>query len=121
MTVFDSSALIAFLKDEPGATTVMNHLVQGGWCSAANWSEVAQKISAADGDWPAARLGLLSFGLTIEPVTIGDAEAAAALWPSARSLSLADRLCLVLGSRVDEEIVTADRAWEGYSRVLVIR
>jgi ribonuclease VapC len=121
MTVFDSSALIAFLKAEPGSVEVQNHLARGGACSAANWSEVAQKISAAGGDWRAARLGLMSFGLVVEPVTVADAEAAAILWARSSSLSLADRLCLALGARLGTDILTSDRQWEGRPGVVLIR
>jgi hypothetical protein len=63
-------------------------------CSAANWSEVAQKLLASGQPWPAARALLLGFGLAIEPVTMDDAELAARLWDTGSNLSLADRLCL---------------------------
>ena len=36
--------------------------------SAANWSEVAQQVLAAGGDWGLVRALLLSYGLLIEPV-----------------------------------------------------
>lgn len=43
MTVFDASALLAFLRNEDGAPAVEHRLHSGGRISAANWSEVAQK------------------------------------------------------------------------------
>lgn len=121
MIVFDASALIAFLQEEPGRSEIDHHLDSGGACSAVNWSEVAQKLRAAGADWPAAREVLLSYSLSIEPVTAADAELAASLWRRGSGLSLADRLCLALGRRLDADIVTADRAWRDVERVIVVR
>lgn len=121
MTVFDASALLAVLLGEAGSEAVEQHLAEGGRVSAANWSEVAQKVTTKTAVWPTARELLLSFGLLIEPVTEQDAEAAAAIWTSARQLSLADRLCLALGDRLGAEVLTADRAWADRPRVTVIR
>jgi ribonuclease VapC len=77
--VFDSSALLAFLYDEPGAAVVERQLEVGGVCGAANWSEVAQKIRASGDEWALSRGLLLSYPLTIETVSEVDAEAAAEL------------------------------------------
>ena len=122
MIVFDASALLAFLQSEPGSNEVDRLLEVGGACSAVNWSEVAQKLRAAGADWNAARDILLSYPLTIEPVTAADAEEAAGLWRRGSGLSLADRLCLALGHRLAaDRIVTADRAWAEMDGVQVIR
>lgn len=121
MTVFDASALLAFLRGEPGSAVVERGLHDGGWVSAANWSEVAQKVAVEPTAWPVARDVLLSFELAVEPVGRDDAEAAAGLWPTASHLSLADRLCLALAARLDAEVLTADRAWSGRPRVTLIR
>jgi PIN domain nuclease of toxin-antitoxin system len=121
VNVFDSSALLAYLQSEPGAATVRERLGEGGVCSAANWSEVAQKVMASKFSWPSARALLLSFALTIEPVTMDDAEWAARQWSRSAPLSLADRLCLALGSRLQAEIVTSDKEWSGTPGVVLIR
>jgi ribonuclease VapC len=121
MTVFDSSALLAYLFLEPGAGVVRDKLVAGGRCSAANWSEVAQKSIAKGLDWSQTRLLLLSFGLVIEPVTTVDAELAARLWIQGEQLSLADRLCLALGARLEATILTCDREWDGRAGVTLVR
>ncbi|MBO1902004.1 type II toxin-antitoxin system VapC family toxin [Leucobacter weissii] len=121
MRVFDASALLAFLFDEPGGSTVAAYLEDGCCCGAANWSEVAQKVALQGGVWREARALLLSFGLSIESVSAEDAETAAELWQRGSGLSLGDRLCLALGRRLDREIVTADTAWSGLPGILLIR
>lgn len=121
MTVFDASALLAFLKGEVGAAAIEARLASGGFCSAANWSEVAQKIRQADADWALARELLLSYELRIEPVTEADGETAAMLWRAGAGLSLADRLCLALSIRMKRDAVTTDTAWAGLRNVVLVR
>ena len=119
--MLDASALLAFLRGERGADLVEHALDAGAVCGAANWSEVAQKVLAHDRDWSLARALLQSYGLTVEPVTEPDAEWAAARWRVGEGLSLADRLCLALGERLDDEVVTADRSWGTGARIRQIR
>ena len=92
MSVFDSSALLAFLQGERGADVVETALQAGGLCGAANWSEVAQKVLSHGRNWHLARALLISFDLHVEPVTADDAEWAARRWRSGEGLALADRL-----------------------------
>jgi PIN domain nuclease of toxin-antitoxin system len=119
--VFDASALLAFLYGEAGADEVEALLESGGACGAANWSEVAQKVTAAGADWSVARAVLTSYNLIVEPVTEHDAERAARLWTRGSGLSIADRLCLALARRMDAAAITADTAWSGHAGVRVIR
>ena len=121
MSVFDASAMLALLFQEPGSELVEQRLPQGGACGAANWAEVAQKCRARGKNWFEARQALLSFPLTIEPVTAADAELAAEMWHRGEGLSLADRLCLALGIRLGAEVLSADQAWAGREGVIVIR
>jgi PIN domain nuclease of toxin-antitoxin system len=119
--VLDASALLAFLQDEPGAAAVEEALGQGARCSAANWSEVAQRVLGSDRDWDLVRALLASYDLAVEPVTADDAEWAARRWRRGEGLSLADRLCLALGERNDAPVLTADRSWGHQGRVRQIR
>lgn len=121
MNLFDSSALLCFLQGETGADAVEAAFDDGGRCSAANWSEVAQKVMARAGDWDLVRGVLESYGVLVEPVTQADAEAAAALWRVGSGLSLADRLCLATGDRLDAVVYTADAAWGASGRVRQVR
>jgi PIN domain nuclease of toxin-antitoxin system len=121
VTVFDSSALLAFLQGEDGAATVEAALESGGACGAANWSEIAQKIRAHGRNWDLSRSLLAMYDLEIESVTATDAEWAAQRWVRGEGLSLADRLCLALGGRLDAYVLTADGMWGSHGRIRQIR
>lgn len=121
MTVFDASALLAWLQGEPGADVVEEHLDRGGHCGAANWSEVAQKVMAAGRDWDLVRSLLTSYPLEVEPVIAADGEWAAQRWRRGEGLSLADRLCLALAERLDSQALTADTSWPAKDRVRQVR
>lgn len=121
MNVFDASALLAFLQDEPGASTVERELAAGGHCGAVNWSEVAQKVLAHRRDWDLAKALMLSYELEIAEVTAADAEWAARRWRRGEGLSIADRLCLALGERLDGSVWTADTGWESDEKIRQIR
>ena len=121
MNLFDASALLCFLRNEDGAAVVEQQLVIGGACSAANWSETAQKILAHDRDWTLARGLLLSFGLAVEPVLADDAELAARLWRQGTGMSLADRIAVATALRLGGVVWTADKAWGNDPPVRQIR
>ena len=121
MNVFDASALLSFLQGEQGATEVEGALKDGGGCGAANWSEIAQKIRAHGRNWDLSRALLSSYGVQVMPVTADDAEWAARRWVAGAGLSLADRLCMALGDRLDAVVWTADRGWGTSGRIRQIR
>lgn len=111
MNLFDASALLCFLQGEAGADLVERELLAGGACSAANWSETAQKLLAHGADWDLSRGLLSSYPVRVEPVLPEDAERAARMWRPATGLSLGDRLCLATAVRLDATVWTADAAW----------
>lgn len=121
MSVLDSSAILAFVQDEDGADVVELALGDDPCCGAANWSEVAQKVLAANRDWDLVRALLMSYEVRIEPVSGIDAEWAARRWRRGDGLSLADRLCLALADRLDSEAFSADTSWGSGGRVHQIR
>jgi ribonuclease VapC len=121
--VVDASVVLAWLQDETGADEAEPMLMEG-IIGAANWSEVLQK--AKQHGAPVGIVGrlLASFGLKVVEVTSADAEIAANLWERGTPLSLADRLCLALGLRMDLSVATADSAWaelEGRPHIVIIR
>ena len=121
MNVFDASALLAFLQGEDGADDVEAGLLEGGFCSTANWSEVAQKVRSIGRTWEMAGALLASYELALEPVSVVDAERAAQLWRRGTGLSLGDRLCLALGERLGATVWTADRSWGSSASIRQIR
>jgi ribonuclease VapC len=121
VNVFDASALLTFLQGEQGAAHVEETLQNGGACGAANWSEIAQKIRARGRNWDLSRSLLLSYGIQVEAVTLTDAEWAASRWAHGQGLSLADRLCMALGDRLDADVWTADQAWGTGGRIRQVR
>lgn len=120
--VLDASALLAYLRDESGATVVENALTQGAYISIVNWAEVLSKVTEL-GEDPQAfaqRLkdeGILGNSLEIISLTEEDAVAIAQLRPLTRSagLSFGDRACLALGKRLGLPVLTADRTWTSLS------
>ena len=123
MIVLDASAVLALLKDEPGADTVSAAL-DGALLGTANLAEVMSVVADVGGDGDLERRRLLVAGVTFAPVTELDAGRAGTLRTLTRSsgLSLGDRLCLALTLRTDAAtVLTADRAWAAIDLPLTVR
>jgi PIN domain nuclease of toxin-antitoxin system len=116
--VLDASALLAYLRSEPGAETVAEALDAGAIISATNLAEVLSRVGERGWD-PAAFArdlidrGILHGALLVEDFTFDDSVEAARLRPLTRNLglSLADRACLALALKMDFPVLTADKAW----------
>ena len=117
-SVLDASALLAYLRAEPGAQTVVAALGAGASSSAVNLSEVLAKldevgIRADDAHRKMVSDGILGSALQVQPFTEADAIAAGQLRVPTRSagLSTGDRACLALATRLGVPALTADRQW----------
>jgi PIN domain nuclease of toxin-antitoxin system len=119
--VLDTSALLAWLLGEPGADTVRQAIGPRAVVSAANWAELARKVTEKGTDWPQLRNALVALGLNVAPVTAADAEASATFGEPRDGLSLGDRLCLAVGRRLGCDVLTADTAWADLPGVVLIR
>lgn len=108
--LLDASAVLAWLQQEVGATEV-RPLLDGGFITAANWSEVLQKVHQHEGDPDEVGLLLRALGLDVIDVTRADGELAAQMWNRSSPLSLADRLCLAAAHRLGLPAVTAESRW----------
>ena len=118
-SVLDASALLAVLYAETGRFVVVEAIANGAAVSVFNWAEVLSKV-AADGDDPqrvVARLAVhpIASGAVIrlEAPDADECVAIARLRPTTKpqGLSLADRACLALASRLGVPALTADRTW----------
>ena len=116
MKVFDASAILALLNEEPGADTAARLMEEGdGIVSAANHAEVITKL--VDRGMTAQDIEALwsHLPLAVEPLTQATALAAGLLRRSTRALglSLGDRCCLALAQQQPgTTVVTADKAWK---------
>ena len=117
--VLDASALLAYLREEPGAELVTKVIAaSGASICAVNLAEALSTVAGhgADPAELAAELtarGLLGGAVTVEPFTTADAIEAARLRPLTRAagLSLGDRACLALARRQGAVAITADASW----------
>lgn len=126
--VLDASALLAHLRDEPGADVVAEAIAGGAVISTVNLAEVFSRVAdrGADPAKLAAELtqsGLLDGAITVEPFTAADAIDAGRLRPLTRDagLSLGDRACLALARRLDAPALTADTDWQGVAHGVELR
>lgn len=126
--VLDASALLAHLRDEPGADVVAEAIASGAVISTVNLAEVFSRVAdrGADPAKLAAELtqsGLLDGAITVEPFTTADAIDAGRLRPLTRDagLSLGDRACLALARRLDAPALTADTDWQGVAHGVELR
>ena len=113
--VLDASAVLAWLFDERGATTVEKVLAVGA-LSTVNLAEVLYRCD--EEGMPTASLegDLQGLGVRVEPFTSEDAHLVEEVRRVARSvnvrLSLADCCCLATGIRLNLPVVGGDQAWE---------
>lgn len=129
--VLDASALIAYVRDEPGGEAVDVALEKGAFVSAINWAETLSKLTEGGQDAEEAAQGLADAGILGEGLivhTLDEAQAIeiAKLRPATRQagLSLGDRACLALAATLELPALTTDHAWADLSlgtRVELIR
>lgn len=123
-SVLDASALLAYLRNEPGAERVLQAVVAGGAImTTVNFGEVATWFMRNGADEVFVRS--LRARLVFPLVSVDDdlAIRAALLAPLTRSagLSLGDRLCLSLAARLQAPTLTADRLWHQVAQAAGIR
>ena len=124
--VLDASALLALLQNEPGAEVVAD-LLPHGIMSAVNLSEVVAKLMDHGMPLEEAREALDGLPIDVASFDRDAAFAAGELHGVTRGarLSLGDRACLALATRLGATAVTADRAWaslgDGIARVTLLR
>jgi len=120
--VLDASALMAVLREEPGAAAVEAVLDEAS-ISAINLSEVQAKLVERGSPAESAWSSLIDLDLNVVDFDAAQARIAADLRvpTRARGLSLADRACLALAQLRGLPAMTADRAWSGLEVGIEVR
>ena len=110
--VLDASALLALLRDEPGAGKVAD-AIGDARMSSVNYAEVVSHFIHAG--MPADQVDAMLRPL---PMTVVEADQALAVIAgrlravtAEAGLSLGDRFCLALARRDDLRALTADKQW----------
>lgn len=111
--ILDASALLAFLLAEPGKDRVAEALMEGAVMTTVNFAEVVTKYVLRGAKDRAATL-LERIPLTLVPVDEDLALRSALMADLTRpaGLSMGDRICLALGQRTGQTVLTADRSWQ---------
>ena len=120
--ILDASALLAMLNGEPGGASVEAYLMGAG-VSSVNWSEVIQKLLAKKVITTGMQEDFQKLGLMILPFTTEQAELAASLWTTTKSLglSLGDRSCLALAMTLNLPVFTADKVWKDLNLPIAVQ
>lgn len=110
--ILDASALLAFLLAEPGKERVAEALIDGATMTTVNFAEVATKYVLRGAKAQAAGLSD-RLPVTLVPVDEDLALRSALMADLTRpaGLSMGDRICLALGQRTGQVVLTADRGW----------
>jgi len=110
--VLDASAILAFLRDEPGADTVAGYRGDA-MASAVNVAEAGARLADLGASVAEVRRSIDLMVLDVVPFDGDQAYDAAGIRDATRKrgLSLGDRACLQLAARRGLPALTADREW----------
>lgn len=111
-SVLDASAGLALLFAEPGAERVADRVAEGAVMASVNLTEIGTVLIRRGLDWRKILLEIRG-QVDIEPVSVADALAATQFYPAGEraGLSLGDRHCLALASRLRLPAITTEQAW----------
>ncbi len=123
MRVFDASAVLAAIFEEPGSDRVTDLWADGeNLLCTVNYAEVISKL--AERGMTDAEVRVVMEGVPLKFVEFDQKTACAAglLRRSTQvlGLSLGDRACLALAQHCDAQVVTADRLWKKHKGVEVV-
>ncbi|MCP8891659.1 type II toxin-antitoxin system VapC family toxin [Sphingomonas faeni] len=111
--VLDASAVLALIRDEPGADKVVPHIGRAA-ISAVNLQEVIKEMLLSGLNEPTVRELLGELRLDVRAHDAEAAYAAAGLHGQTREFGrgLGDRSCLALAMQLNVPALTADREWK---------
>lgn len=110
--VFDTSAILAVLRNEPGAESLAERF-HGGAISAVNLAELITHGVRSGVAAEEIRADFSGLKIAVHPFDEQAATATGALTAETQrlGLSLGDRACLALAQSLGGTAITADRAW----------
>jgi len=110
--VFDTSAVIALLRDEPGAALVAGHIGQAAM-STVNLQKLVKALILRGLSEPHIAEMVQELRLDLHAHDRADAFASARLTEATRrqGSGLGDRTCMALAIKLGLPVLTADRAW----------
>ena len=110
--ILDSSALLAFLRAEPGGELVAA-ILPDCEMSLVNYAEVIARYSRSGAPTDGAKRIIADLPLRLVAPDLDQAYTAGILEARTRSagLSMGDRFCLALAISRNATVWTADRAW----------
>lgn len=112
-SVLDASALLALLRNEPGAKIVAAQIFGCGM-SVVNLGEVITVLARSGLPEKAIHAAIDPLPITFVPPDVALAYSAGMLQPLTRSLGLSfgDRICLALARHLAVPALTTDQAWQ---------
>ena len=120
--VLDASAVLALIKEEPGADRVADAAPRS-MISTVNVSEAVAKL-VEKGAAPDAAKGIV-FSLPMQMADFDAWQAALAgmMWMRGKraGLSFGDRACLALAESLGVPVLTADKQWKLFDSTIEIR
>ncbi len=123
--ILDASAVIAFIKDEPGGDVVEKILLSGSCCiHSANWIELFYIIHRDDGGGAAESAVDLLRQLKVSVTDIADEtfrRRVAVLKASYAALSLGDCYAVGLAEWSNGTVVTSDKRFSDAGRIAKVR
>ena len=111
--VFDASAILALLQQEPGAEKLTIEIRKDAVVSTVNLAEVQSKLVKMRNDPDKAWEVALSSIAAVEPYTIEQAKIAGSMIATTEKygLSLGDRSCLALAIALKAPVYTTEQVW----------
>jgi ribonuclease VapC len=118
--VFDASALLAHIGQEPGSDR-LDELAEEALMSAVNLAEVFGKLAERGLSQREADMIVYRYRLEVVPFDEELARQTGALRPATLGLSLGDRASLALAQRERLPILTADKTWANLNLGITIK
>jgi PIN domain nuclease of toxin-antitoxin system len=114
--VLDASAVVALLRNEPGAETIEGYLGDA-IISAVTLQEVVKAMLVRGFSVDVVRAMIDTLSLEVRAHQAGDAWTAARLWQATKSKGsgLGDRTCMALAIAEGLPVITTDKAWSELS------